>query len=356
MRFQSTAACDWIQGAAGAVTSISLALGGYGYWSLVYAQLVSDVAGTGAKLILARWRPSLRFSMSAVKELLAFGTGVFAKRLLDYTAGNLDNLVVGRMLGMSALGFYDKGFMTVRRIMHRLNTGGPMVSFRVLSLIHEEPERFRNAYSKIVLATSLITIPTLLGLAVLGPDLIPVAYGPRWEATIVPFQILCISGIFKVLTEYAGSAIQSMGRIWGQVGRQVIFVVLIVVFVASFSSWGLPGAAFGVMLATLVMYVLMQALLMQLTSITARTIFESQFPGVLGGVVVGLSVFGTRWLLMTYSPGTPQWQRLLAAAVAGGFAYLVFIKFNRFREVRRLVRDTATDLPAPIGTVVRLLA
>ena len=34
------------------------------------------------------------------------------KRLLDYAATNLDNLVVGRLLGMSALGIYNKAFTT----------------------------------------------------------------------------------------------------------------------------------------------------------------------------------------------------------------------------------------------------
>ncbi|HUE87976.1 MAG TPA: lipopolysaccharide biosynthesis protein, partial [Vicinamibacterales bacterium] len=355
MRFRHTALCDWIGTLAQASAGIGLALAGYGFWSLVYGQLAGDIAGTVAKLALGRWRPSLRFSGAAVKELLSFGTGVFAKRLLDYGANNLDNLVVGRMLGMSALGFYDKGFMTVRRVMTRLNTGGPMVSFRVLSLIYEEPERFRNAYRRVILASSLLSYPALLGLAALGPDLIPVAYGPRWESTIVPFQILCIAGTFKIITEYAGSAVQAMGKIWGQVGRQVVYAGLIVGFVISFSRWGLPGVAFGVLLATFVMYLLMQGLLMQLTSITAWNIVESQLPGVLCGILVGLAVLTARWLTVGHASWA-QWERLVIEMAAGGLTYISFIKFNRFRAVRRLVRDAANDLAPPIGRVVRLLA
>ncbi len=356
MRFQRTALCDWIQGLAGAVTSISLALSGFGYWSLVYSQISSDIAGTTAKLLLGSWRPSLRFSPAAIRELLSFGSGVFVKRLLDYGAGSLDNLVVGRMLGMSALGFYDKGFMTVRRILSRVNTGGPMVAFRTLSLIYEEPERFRNAYRKVVLAASLLCFPAMLGLAAIGPDLIPVAFGDRWAPTIVPFQILSIAGAFKILTEYAGSAIQAMGRIWGQVGRQIIYAALIVGLVAGFASWGLPGAAFGVLLATFIMYVLMQTLLMRLTSITARTILESQLPGMLCGLLVAFAVLGARWLAVAYVPSAAAWERLILELAAGAAVGLAFVKFNRFREVRRLVRDTADDLSPPLGPLVRLLA
>ena len=356
MRFRQTAIVDWISTVTQAGTGIFLAWRGYGYWSLVYGQLAGDVASTVTRLLFADWRPSLHFSVAAVKELLSFGTGVFAKRLLDYGASNLDSLVVGRVLGVAALGFYDKGFTTIRRVLVRMNTGGPMVSFRVLSLISEDTERFRNAYRKVMVATALLSCPMLLGLSALGPDLIPVAYGQRWEPTVVPFQILCVAGMFKVLNEYAGSAVQAMGKIWGQVGRQLIHATLIVVFVAALSPGGLAGAAIGVLLASIFMYLLMQGLLMQLTSINARTILESLFPGVLCGVVVATAVFGIRMLALQYAPGAAQWERLIVEVVTGGVAYLGFIKFNRFREVRQLVRDTAADLAPPFGSVVRLLA
>jgi hypothetical protein len=37
-------------------------------------------------------------------------------------------------------------------------------------------------------------------------------------------------------------------------------------------------------------------------------------------------------------------------------AYLAFLKFNRFRDVRRLLRDTASDLTPRLGRVVRFVA
>jgi hypothetical protein len=172
----------------------------------------------------------------------------------------------------------------------------------------------------------------------------------------VPFQILCIAGIFQVLTEYAGSAIQAMGKIWGQVARQIVHAILVVVLVAGFSTLGLPGAAFGFLAAMAVMYLLIQGLLMQLTSITFRMVVESEVPGVLCGAVVGVVVWGTRWLGVNYTPWATSWQRLITEVVLGGVAYLAFIKFNRFRAVRRLVRDTAADLAPPFARVARLLA
>lgn len=356
MQFKRNAIVDWTNGLVEAGTAVVFAWAGYGYWSIVYGRLGGAIVGTAMKLILGSWRPSVRFSRADLGDLMSFGAGLFAKRFLDYTAKNLDNLVVGRMLGVVSLGFYDKAFITMNKALIRINTGGPMVSFRVFALIQEEPERFRKAYGKVVLGASLLTYPVLLGLAALGPDLIPVMYGPRWELAIVPFQILCVAGTLKVMNEYAGSAVQAFGRIWSQVSRQVIYVALVVLCVAVLSRWGLPGAAAGVFIATCVMYVLMQALLVGMTSLSARDTSGPQLPGVLCGILVAAVVVLARWGLIEYTPWLPQWLRLLAQAAAGAAAFLAFVKFNRFRDVRRLVRDVAGDLSPALGRVVGWLA
>jgi O-antigen/teichoic acid export membrane protein len=355
MRFKRTALTDWLSTLGQAISTLAFAFAGYGYWSLVYGQLVEVVVGTTSKLLYGTWRPSVRFSMAALRELLSFATGIFAKRLLDYLAKNLDNLVVGRVMGIVSLGFYDKAFRAMDRVLVRINTGGPMVSFRVFALMQDEPERFRQAYLKVVMGASLFAYPVLFGLAALGPDLIPVLYGERWTPSVIPFQILCLAGTFKVFNEYSGSAVQALGQIWSQVWRQALYAALLAACVAAFTFWGLVGAALGVLIATVAMYLLMQGLLARMTAVTARSVIESQLPGLLCGSGVAVAVFATRWLFAAYHTAAPQWQCLLAEVCVGSVAYLVFIKFNRFPEVRRLVRNVADDLSAPVGRVARLL-
>ena len=354
MRFKRTAVTDWLSTLGRAASTLAFAWAGYGYWSLVYGHLVEAVIGTVSKLLYGTWYPSVRFSKAALRELLSFATGIFFKRTLDYSAKNLDNLVVGRIMGVVALGFYDRAFRAMDLALARINTGGPMVSFRVFALIQDQPERFRKAYLKVVLGASLLTYPVLLGLAALGPDLIPVLYGQRWNPVVIPFQILCVAGILKVMNEYAGIAVQAFGKIWNQVWCQVVYAGLITVCVAALSRWGLPGAAVGVLIPTIVMYVLMQSLLTRMTALPAQTVVEWQLPGLLCGIAVGAAIMATRWILGVYAPPSLQWQQLIAEVAIGGLAYLAFIKFNRFAEVRKMLRDVAEDLSPSIGAVVRV--
>ena len=354
MQFTRTATADWVSSLAEAVSAILLAWAGYGYWSIVYAHVVGSVATASAKLLLGSWRPSIRVSASALRDLFSFGTGVFAKRLLDYSAKNLDNLVVGRMLGVVSLGFYDKAFSTMNKVLVRLSTGGPMVTFRVFSLIHEDRDRFQRAYRKVALATALVSFPVLVGIAAAGPEVIIVMYGERWIPAVAAFQILCIAGAFNVLNEYAGMAAQATGRIWGQVTRQAIYTGLVLVLVAVFSRAGIAGAAFGVLLATLAMAVMMNALVVRLTAIPSTVVLGAQVPGLIAAACVAASVLASRALLADALPA--RWQLLIVEVISGAAAYALFLRLNRFAEVRRLLRDTADDLPRPLGPLVRILA
>ena len=115
MRYKAKTVVDWSGTLTYSVVAVALAWSGWSFWSLVYADLVKTAVLTTAYLCLGRWRPTLRFSSAALREMLSFGIGIYAKRVLDYATQNLDNLVVGRVLGITALGLYDKAFNVVNQ-------------------------------------------------------------------------------------------------------------------------------------------------------------------------------------------------------------------------------------------------
>src|SRR5262245_24541212 len=120
MRYKARTLVDWVGTVTYCVMSVALAWSGWSFWSLVYAELARSTIQTAAYLYLGGWVPHFRFSRTAMREMLSFGIGIYAKRVLDYSTQNLDNLVVGRVLGLTALGLYDKAFSTVNRILTRI--------------------------------------------------------------------------------------------------------------------------------------------------------------------------------------------------------------------------------------------
>ena len=355
MRFREVATLQSMGILTESLTAVVLAFSGFGFWSIVYGQLAGTLVHTAAAMNYARWMPVLKWSRAANRELFSYGFGIYVKRLLEYAAQNTDNLVVGRMLGVTALGFYDKGFRIMMQLVNRLNAAGPGVSFRIFALIHEEPERFRRAYRKVVLTVTLIAFPIFGGLLAAAPELFLVMFGPQWSAAVVPFQILCVAGMMKLLMEYADVAIQAAGWVWTEVGYQVAYLLMIVVGVAAASRWGLPGAAGAVLGATSINSILLMRLLRRATGLGWRDMLEPQVPGLLcaGGLItlVWLTrMFMHRWF------GELHVGVLFATQVAVcAIFYLSFLWFSRFPEVRTVLREMLSDLSPALARTMKPL-
>jgi PST family polysaccharide transporter len=356
MRYKAKTAVDWSGTLVYTTTAIGLAWGGWSFWSLVYAELAKASARTIAALGLARWRPSLRFSASAMRETLSFGVGVYAKRLLDYGTHNLDNLIVGRLLGLTALGLYNRAFSTVARIVSRFTLNGPDVTFRIFALIHEDQERFRRAYRKVLLTATLMSFPPLATLIVVAPHLFLVLFGEQWLPAVPAFQVLCIAAMPKILNAFASTAVQAIGLIWSEVWRQLAGVVLLVLAVSLFSHWGIQGAAFGVLAVSLTMTVLLHNLLRTAAGLGLGDVLNPQVPSlVCAAGTAAVAVWVGRGL-QAIDPAPAPWL-MLAAQSSSAMAFAVgFVLLCRFSEVRSLVREVLLDLAPGLARAIKLPA
>lgn len=356
MRYKARTAVDWSGTLTFCVMAVTLAWTGWSFWSLVYAELARATVLTVANLCLGRWWPSVHFSRAAMNEMMSFGMGIYAKRVLDYGTQNLDNLVVGRVLGLTALGLYDKAFNTVNRIVARITLNAPGVTFRIFSLIHEDCERFRRAYRKVVLTATLISYPTLATLVVVAPPLFAILFGERWLSAVPAFQVLCIAGMPKILNAFASTAAQAVGRIWAEVWRQVVSLALLVLAVAFFGRWGIAGAAFGVLVASLTMSVLMHGMLRATMGLTPRDVLMPQLPSIICAAGAATLAVVSGRALRAIDPTPGNWALLVVQSSSAAAFSLSFVLLCRFAEVRSLVREIVVDLAPGLARTVKLPA
>ena len=352
MRFRDAAIIEWAYSVMFMLTSVPLAWLGFGFWSLIYGQLAANVVQALTKMYLGGRQPRLKFSRQALQETIPFGAGLYAKRLLSFGAGYLDSLIVGRVLGMTSLGLYDKAFNTVDRIADRLNA--PIVFLRIFSLIQDDADRFRRAYLKACLAATFIGFPAFASLIVIAPQLIEVLYGPQWLPAVLPFQILCIAGASRVTLAYASAAIQAAGKIWSETWRQGIYMILIAVGVSGFSIWGIVGAASAVALATVCMMALMQGLVCRVTSLRWTEIVRAQMPGSVMAATLAASLLSLEFLIRFFAPAVRPWQLLLAQLAAGGLIVPAFIFLGPFRSIRQIGSETLEDFAPGLAAYIPL--
>lgn len=311
---------------AGAGVGIGLAAAGFGAWAIIAQQLA--VAGTSTLLlwVFSGWRPHFVYSRESLRILGRFGGNVFGTRLLFYLSRNADNLLIGRFLGPAALGAYSIAYNIMLVPFEKI--AGPVqdVLFPAFSRMQDLPTEMGSVWLRAIRFVAALTLPAMLGLAVVADDFVHVVLGSRWEAAVPVIQILAGVGFLQSLVRLNSSILQARDRT-GLLFRWSLLVTgANVVAFAVGVQWGIVGVAAAYALSN----ILLQPVNVYLT---ARTVgislleFTRNLSGVTqAGLAMAVCVLGVRTLLV--HEGLPPAARLLLSVLVGLAVYLPLVAWR----------------------------
>jgi O-antigen/teichoic acid export membrane protein len=335
-----------------ALTSIVLALMGYGVWSLVAGAVVQSLMAN--LLVLRTVRHTLRPLRPGreVRQLLRFGSGGTLNSGFGQVALYGDNLIVGRYLGTQALGLYARAFSLMILPVGQVGNTIFSVLFPSLSKLREDPKKFANAYLMSVALITLIIAPVMAGMVVAAPHLISGLYGPAWAAATTPLQIFCAVGLFRVAVLPAGAVNLAAGQVYGELRRQIVYAAWVLLGALAGTPWGVSGVAVGVATAILYKYVAMVGLSLRLSQLRWGEICKAQAPGVFLAGLVALGSLLVRFLM----EGAGASHLMTFIAMAGVCAGIVPIGLRLLPSSLRPVNlfDRIARSSAPLPGLVRV--
>jgi PST family polysaccharide transporter len=173
-----------------AIVAIVMALLGFGIWSLVAMQLWTAVLSTLVMWIKLEWRPKLSFSGRTMRDMLHFSSRVMIGTAFRTLTVNTSTLIIGLSLGPGSLGYYylvDRLLTTIATVTI---TPVDSIMLPVLSRLNDDVIRRAEAYAKLIGLNAAIWIPSLFGLAILGPTLLPLLFGHKWDGAIPMIVII----------------------------------------------------------------------------------------------------------------------------------------------------------------------
>ncbi|MGH2623948.1 MAG: oligosaccharide flippase family protein, partial [Sphingobacterium sp.] len=123
-------------------------------YALVYSNLISSIISTILLLIfgLNRHKPKLIFSIKSLKGkgFFEFGLYQMGEKMLNYFSGNFDTLIIGKVLGMNALGLYNIAKTLSLKPYQILNPIITKVAFPLFAKVQDDVILLKRAYLKIV--------------------------------------------------------------------------------------------------------------------------------------------------------------------------------------------------------------
>lgn len=178
------------------LTTIALALLGYGVWSLIYPSFLSPFLRWAFYWHYQHWHPGLKFSWRIWREYFGFGSKLLVSSLIDTIWGNIYPIIIGKKYSASDLGFYSKGSSYAYLPIKTFHGVLSQVTYPVLSGIQNDDERLRSAYRRLIRVSGFIVFPISVGIAALAKPLVLVMITEKWAPSIPFLQVICFDAMW----------------------------------------------------------------------------------------------------------------------------------------------------------------
>jgi PST family polysaccharide transporter len=326
------------------LVAVTLALLGFGVWSLVLGVLAQWSLAAALSLALAPHRVRPLLAVQEGRQLLGYGLAATLNAVVSHAARSADSIVIGRWLGASALGLYTRALHVITIPLSFLGNALAGVLFPAMSEIRGDARRFRTAYFLGIQVTTMLAAPLCAGLVVAAPHLIVSLYGEEWRGAILPLQVIATAGLFRAVYHVAGAVTFASGKVMAEARRQMGFTVLVVVGGVIGASWGIGGVAVGVAVGMFFMYLTMAQLSLRIVGGAWRDFLTAHLPGVALGLEVGTIAFAVRWTLERGEVGSPGILMAIIVACTATLPLGVYFLPARLRPT-----DLFTRFDAPIS-------
>lgn len=236
--------------------SITMALQGFGVWSLV-AKTISQ-RGINSLLLWLwnRWRPLWVFSISSFKELFSFGSKLLISGLIDTTYNNIYYLIIGKYFSAVELGYYTRADQFKNLPAQNINSIMSRVTYPVLAQMHDEPLRLKAAYKKMIKTVMFVSFTLMAGMAATAEPLVIALIGEQWRPSIIYLQLLTFIGVMYPLHSLNLNMLNVLGRSDLFLKLEIIKKLIIVPTIIIGIFWGIKIMILGMWVNTVIAYYL----------------------------------------------------------------------------------------------------
>jgi len=349
MKFGHLAMVETICMAAAGLTAAALAMAGFGVWSLV-AQTLTGSALTAAIVIpLSGLRPlssGARPRVARIRELSGFSAPLTGYQILNFASRNLDDILIGRYLGATALGYYAMAYRVMMYPLQKVSGVVGRVAFPAFSSLQEDLPRMRRSYLMSVQFIALITFPMMAAVMVVAPEMTNVLFGPGWGPVAPLVIVLALAGMAGSIGTTVGSLFLARGRSDLMLRWEIAASACYLTAIGVGLRWGLMGVAISYTATALILWPVSHLIANRLIELPVRQLFAA-LAGPAGlALVVAAALLGVRLIWGDAAAGAPA-EFLVSCAVVGALLYglAALARVPRaFGEMLGLARETMAGI------------
>lgn len=243
LAFGQIASANFAGTLANAAVAIGLALLNFQFLSLAWGTLAGTIAATA---VLIYQRPALgafRPAISEWKRILSFSSYSVATALINELYRFAPDLILGRLLGFSAVGLYSRA-VGLTSLFNRLVLDA--VDPVILPAVSAGVRRGQDIKATYLLAIEHITAfywPFLVGLGLAAEAIVRVLLGSQWLGAVPITRIVAFAALVNFPSFLTYPFLVALGRIRDTLVMSVISVPISIMIIIVAIPYGLHAVA-----------------------------------------------------------------------------------------------------------------
>jgi O-antigen/teichoic acid export membrane protein len=338
LRFRGVSVVEFSSVILGSATTLVLAIAGFGVWSLVVCNIVSNTVKTIGILIISRFRLLPIFRLRGLRSIFVFGANVTGQRVLWYLYSSVDYALIGKLLGDQALGVYSVALqlatLPVSKVFSILNR----VAFPAYARLQHNNRQATDYFVTSVRLSWFVFCPMLWGMSSVSNEFVEVFMGRNWEGAGVVLALVPLIVPFRVISLLMTPLMDGLGRPDIGLRNHLTFTIVISLAVPIGTFWGLTGVCIALIISSILALAINFRRSLGVLELRAETLFGAVAPTASAGAVMYASVWFARTLV--FADAAAPW-RLCTSIIIGVVVYSAMTCiFNRgaVRESLTLLR------------------
>lgn len=343
-RFAVFAAGETCASAVSAFAAIAAALAGAGAWSLVVQQLVLWLIKAAWVSMAARFRPAFICRLSLAKPHLSFGLHAAASDVADFIGKNAPTVIVGAILGVTAVGRYSMGLQLIRLPDSLISGPIYLAVFTAVAHMGEDRPKAAALTARSLRGVTSAVAPIFAGLAMVADLIVKLLLGPKWAGSETVLALLAPAGFFLCFYSIISAVLMGLGHSQSQFRLTVLSAIAMSAGALVGGRFGVAGVAAGLSVAGVVLAPAYIGVLAGRLGLAPTALARECAAPLLASGLMMLAVAAARIQTVHWS----DWSQLAVAVAVGVVAFAAALAAL---SGRRVLADLKGVLPqgAPTG-------
>jgi len=337
---------------AGGVVGLVLALTGAGVWALVFQALVQRTVATVVLWMAVPLRFRIGLSREHLREIARFALPLVLARSMNWVQGQSPRLVLGAFLGPTDLGLFSLG-LRLNDMVTQVAIGPRAMVARIDLRRHAtDPAALAVAVRKVVFQISFMAFPLCVGGASVMPVLFRAWLDPRWQAAIVPSQLMLLMALPFVTYYVTTAVLLALNRQKWEAGMSIVQTVSALLVLAGSAPFGLNAVSVAVAVRAAVLLPWPIIILRRHCGLRVGDILLPQLPPLVASALMGMVVL----LLMSElnAAHITNMHELFILTAAGAVCYAIVLAIFRPGPLIKAGRHLIHSLEAKLIASLRL--